>query len=275
MKKPITFKVGGSDQGLPIQTVLARKLALSRNETKRLLDGRQVFVNNQRVWMARHELVTGDRIEVHGIKENAPEVPVKILWKDKHYLIIDKPPGILSNGGWSIEARLARDLERPVYAVHRLDRDTSGCMLLSWSREGRERMIPVFQRREVNKIYEGLVVGKFPPGIESISRPVDGEEALTLVRVLRKRGPFSRVEFTLITGRTHQVRRHLNVFDLHLAGEKNYGKTVLEQPLLRTITRHMLHARQLGFVHPDTGEGVKVRAALPGDFQDAARALGV
>jgi len=275
MKKPIVIKVAGAEKGVLLITLLAKKMGVSRNEAKRLIDSRCVFVNNQRVWMARHELDRGDLIEVHGWRAAEGESPCAILWQDEHYLIIGKPAGWLSNGPGSIEERLEKETGRPVFAVHRLDRDTSGCMLLAWSIPDRERMIPVFQRREVKKVYEGIVVGKIPAGMEVIDRKVEGEEAVTLVNVLARKGPVSRAEFTLITGRTHQIRRHLNAYGLHLAGEKNYGKTSLDREEWRTITRHMLHAKLLAFPHPHTGKTVQVKAGLPDDYRAAAKALGV
>lgn len=275
MSKPQQFKVAGAETGTPLITLLARRLSVSRNEAKRLIDSRSVFVNNQRVWMAKHQLAGGDRIEVHGLRPEAGTKPCSILWQDDRFLIIDKPAGWLSNGPGSIEERLREENDRPVYAVHRLDRDTSGCMLLAWRRADVDRMIPVFQRREVLKVYEGLVIGKIPPGLSLITRSVEGEDAETRLRVVKKHGASARVEFTLVTGRTHQIRRHLTSFGLHLAGEKSYGATVLERPELRTIPRHMLHARMLGFPHPYTEKFIQVRAAFPSDYRAAARLLGV
>jgi 23S rRNA pseudouridine1911/1915/1917 synthase len=276
VKNTITHKITGGENGLELIAWLATKLNLSRNAAKRLIDSRQVFINNQRVWMARHALTPGDRIEVHGLKpELEKEKSIEILWQDDIYLIINKPAGWLSNGAGSVEERLGQELDRPVHAVHRLDRDTSGCMLLAWRKVDREKMIPVFQRREVLKIYEGLVIGKMPSGLEVINQRIDGEDASTLVKVIGRHGPVSRVEFTLITGRTHQIRRHLNSYGLHLAGEKNYGATVLDNSALRTIQRHMLHAKTLGFPHPVTGKRIQIKAALPEDFKRAAKALGL
>lgn len=276
VKNTLNIKVPGPDRGMELIAWLAQKLNISRNAAKRLIDSRQVFVNNQRVWMARHELDAGDRVEVHGITPAEPEQPApEILWQDDTYLIINKPAGWLANGPGSIEQRLQTGLGRPLHAVHRLDRETSGCMLLAFRKADVEKMIPVFQRREVVKIYEGLVIGKWPNGLEVIEKPIEGEEAVTRVKVMRRQGLVSRVEFTLITGRTHQIRRHLNAYQLHLAGEKNYGTTVLENPALRTITRHMLHAKTLGFPHPLTGKMIQVRAGLPDDYRAAAKALGV
>ncbi|HMO49873.1 MAG TPA: RluA family pseudouridine synthase [Kiritimatiellia bacterium] len=275
MKQPIMIRVAGPEKGLPLITLLARKMSISRNEAKRLIDSRRVFVNQQRVWMARHEVEGGDRIEVHGTQDRETEAPCPILWQDDYFLIIDKPAGWLANGPGSIEERVSRETGKPVHAVHRLDRDTSGCMLLAWRKSDGEKMIPVFQRREVQKIYEGLVVGKATAGLEVIDRDVQGESALTLVKTLRKNGQFSRMEFTLITGRTHQIRRHLHAVGLHLAGEKNYGATTVEHPALRTMPRHMLHAKTLGFPHPFTEKTVQIRAPLPADYRRAAHDLGV
>ncbi len=276
VKKSISYKITGGEKGMELIAWLAGKRGLSRNAAKRLIDSRQVFINNQRVWMARHELQVGDRIEVHDGGEIRPSVTaIPLLWQDDTYLVINKPAGLLSNGPESVEIRLGQELGRPVFAVHRLDRDTSGCMLLAWDLARREDMIPVFQRREVLKIYEGLVVGKIPPGVDVINRPIEGEEAVTMIKVLRRIGSIARMEFTLVTGRTHQIRRHLNSYHLYLAGERSYGTTVLENPALRTIHRHMLHAKTLGFPHPLTGKFVQVRAGLPTDYQQAAKALGV
>lgn len=226
--------------------------------------------------MARHEVNTGDMVEVHAISgQDNISKPVAILWQDDHYIIINKPSGWLANGPGSIEERLQKETKRLVHAVHRLDKETSGCMLLAWTKEDMELMIPVFQRREVMKIYEGLVIGKIPPDLGVIKRTVEGEEAVTILKVLRQGKGVARVEFTLVTGRTHQIRRHLTAFGLHLAGEKLYGNTTLDAPILRTLNRHMLHAKLLGFPHPHTGKDVQARASLPDDYRNAARELGV
>lgn len=275
MSKPVILKVAGPEVGLPLWIFIKQRMKLSGNEAKRLLDTRRVFVNQQRVWMFRHELDAGDVVEVHLPQQEWTETPIEVLWQDEHYLIINKPSGFVSNGPNSIEERLARELDRPVHAVHRLDRDTSGCMLLAWTTEDMEKMIPVFQRREVKKVYEGLVIGRVPSDLSVIERTVEGEEAVTLLKVLRHNRSAARVEFTLITGRTHQIRRHLNAYKLHLAGEKNYGNTTLDNPVLRTIKRHMLHAKLLGFPHPVTNTFVQARSGLPADYKKAAADLGV
>ncbi len=275
MSKPIQLKVAGGEKGLELIALLARRLGLTRNEAKRRIDSRQVFINHQRVWMARHAVQIGDLIEIHGMMTPEVEKPCDILWQDDHFIIINKPAGWLANGTGSVEEKLGRELKRTVHAVHRLDRETSGCMLLAWSREDMQRMIPVFQRREVKKLYEGLVIGNLPESLEVINRPVDGEDAMTLVKVMKRKGPASRLEFTLITGRTHQIRRHLTALGLHLAGEKQYGATTLDNPVLRTLKRHMLHAVLLGFPHPYTQTFVQARATIPEDFKMAAKALGL
>lgn len=278
MTKTTTIRIAGPERGHQLIAILAQKLGISRNAAKRLIDARGVFVNNQRVWMARHEVDTGDIVEIHGAHGPASAYepsPVEVLWQDDYYLIVNKPSGLLSNGPDSVEQKLRQDLKREVHAVHRLDRDTSGCMLLSWSKPDMEKMIPVFQRRDVTKIYEGLVIGKWPGGITVIDRKIEGEEAVTLIKLLKLNGHAARVEFSLITGRTHQIRRHLAAHELHLAGEKNYGTNTLQNKALRQIGRHMLHAKLLGFPHPATGKFVQARAGFPADYKAAAKALGV
>lgn len=277
VKKGRIIKVAGGEKGEELIGWMARKLAISRNAAKRYIDTRQVFVNRQRVWMARHELSAGDLVEILVPDEQTTAKPPRLepRWRDEHYLIINKPPGWLANGPGSVEERLSEELGRPVFAVHRLDRDTSGCMLLAWNKTDREKMIPVFQQREVIKVYEGLVIGKIPPGLDVINRKIEGEEAITRLKVLKRVGDVARVEFTLVTGRTHQIRRHLTMHQLHLAGDKNYGSTVIEKPALRAIPRHMLHAKLLGFPHPVTGKFIEARAPLPDDYRAAAKVLGV
>lgn len=277
VKKGRIIKVAGGEKGEELIGWMARKLAISRNAAKRYIDTRQVFVNRQRVWMARHELSAGDLVEILVPDEQTTAKPPRLepRWRDEHYLIINKPPGWLANGPGSVEERLSEELGRPVFAVHRLDRDTSGCMLLAWNKNDREKMIPVFQQREVIKVYEGLVIGKIPPGLDVINRKIEGEEAITRLKVLKRVGDVARVEFTLVTGRTHQIRRHLTMHQLHLAGDKNYGSTVIEKPMLRAIPRHMLHAKLLGFPHPVTGKFIEARAPLPDDYRAAAKVLGV
>ncbi len=277
VKKGRIIKVAGGEKGEELIGWMARKLDISRNAAKRLIDTRQVFVNRQRVWMARHILQTGDLVEILVAGESADEARprLQVRWRDEHYLIINKPSGWLANGPGSVEEALTESLGRPVFAVHRLDRDTSGCMLLAWNKTGREKMIPVFQQREVIKVYEGLVIGKIPPGLDVINRKIEGEEAITRLKVLRRVGDIARVEFTLVTGRTHQIRRHLTMHQLHLAGDKNYGSTLIENPALRAIPRHMLHAKLLGFPHPVTGKFIEMRCPLPDDYRAAAKVLGV
>lgn len=271
------IKVAGGEKGEELIGWMARKLDISRNAAKKLIDTRQVFVNRQRVWMARHELNTGDLVEilVPEEKSEATLSRLQVRWRDDHYLIINKPPGWLANGPGSVEERLSEELGKPVFAVHRLDRDTSGCMLLAWHKADREKMIPVFQQREVIKVYEGLVIGKIPPGLDVINRKIEGEEAITRLKVLKRLGDVARVEFTLVTGRTHQIRRHLTMHQLHLAGDKNYGSTLIEKPVLRAIPRHMLHAKLLGFPHPVTGKFIEARSPVPDDYRAAAKVLGV
>src|SRR5438105_3198087 len=117
-----TFHVTGDERGLSIVDYLSRRLEISKKKSKQLLDARAVFVNNRRVWMARHEVITGDLVEIQQAPASRPEEqPLHIVFQDGDYLVIDKPPGLTSNGEKSAETRLREQLDKPaIEAVHRL-----------------------------------------------------------------------------------------------------------------------------------------------------------
>jgi len=133
--------------GRPLQDFLAAQLSLSRNRAKALLDNRLVFVNGRRVWMTKHTLRTGDAIEV--LTEATPTrtkpAPLVLVYQDENYVVASKPAGRLSNGEDSVEADCRAPFSLPgIRAVHRLDRDTTGCLLLAKSSEAFDRAVTLF-----------------------------------------------------------------------------------------------------------------------------------
>ncbi len=277
------FVVPPSRKGQTLQDALAEHLHLSRRQAKALLDERSVFVNRRRIWMARHELRAGDEIEIAGAADRPARTertsgprPPKVRFEDDHLLVLDKPPGLLSDGPDGAVARLAaaRGLTG-LEAVHRLDRDTSGALLVARTPQIRDALIQIFATRAVTKVYQAVVMGdaRAHPPPEVIRKPVDGASAVTGVKVLRAGRQASLLELHPETGRTHQIRIHLQSVGLPVAGDRAYQAGRIDDPALRRIPRQMLHALHIGLAHPVTGKPLHVTAPLPPDFIHALRQL--
>lgn len=272
------LKVAGGEHGRKLQEFLCQRLGISRKQAKRLLDDRSVFVNHQRVWMAKHPLVVDDIVEVRqsSAAQRRLEEPLLILHEDDDYLIIDKPAGLLANGPASAESRLQEHFKNTALeAVHRLDRDTSGCFLLAKNRAAFEAMVKVFQERAVSKTYMAIARGRVPSSLRTIRAPIENQEAITHLRVLRGNNIATLLQLELETGRTHQIRRHLAASSHPLVGDKQYETRTIDRDELRRAPRQMLHAAKLSFKHPATGETVEAEADTPADFKSMQRALGI
>jgi 23S rRNA pseudouridine1911/1915/1917 synthase len=277
---PRAFAVDRAAAGASLDAFLAAAAGVSRKQAKRWLDTRAVFVNGRRVWMAHHRLAADDRVELAtpaaepGPRAAGDAAPVAVLHEDPHYLVVDKPAGWLSNGPGSLEERLRRERPEPgLVAVHRLDRDTTGCFLFARSEEARRAAVEVFRRREVGKVYEAIVLGSFPRGVRTFAQPVDGQAASTEVTLLRAGPAASLVEVRIGTGRTHQIRVHLLGAGHPVAGDKAYGTSRALPAALRAVPRQMLHARRLRLVHPLGGPPVVAEAPRPHDFAETLHRL--
>lgn len=254
---------------------LALKLDTSRKKAKHLLDARVVFVNDRRVWMAHHELAQGDRVEVQGGAHRAERGPgVRILHRDADIVVADKPTGTLAVGRHSVESELRERWNSPdIMAVHRLDRDTSGCLIFATGRGAREAMLDLFRRDQITKVYQAIVVGGVGPDIKEIRAPLDGQRAVTRLRVLSANRRASHLQLKIETGRTHQIRRHMALVRHPVVGDKAYATH--EQPLeaFRQAPRQMLHAVSVSFRHPGTGGMLRVTSPLPRDYRACLASL--
>ena len=259
---------------------LAEALGLSRKRAKNLIDQRIVFVNNARVWMARHMLERGDRVEVHiaapAAPKAAPAAPrrIPILYKDQDYLVADKPAGLLSNGPASVEELLRKELAEPALAaVHRLDRDTSGCLLFARNAEAGRNIITLFYEKAVTKVYPAIAMGRVSSGVHEINAPVDGKPAVTKVTVVRSNSLATHLKLLIETGRTHQIRKHMLRIRHPLAGDKVYATGAVMVEAFRRVPRQMLHAASISFKHPVNGTLISAHAPLPRDFVQCLAAL--
>ena len=273
--KSTRHQVPASESGVDLLSFVASRLNLSRRQAKEILDQRNVLVNGSRIWMARHPLRVGDEVEVLRSEVLRPATdPVSVLWRDPFLLVVDKPAGILSDGQRSMEERLRQALNIPsLLAVHRLDRDTSGCLIYAVNDEAKQRMIPLFRNRQIVKTYHAIVSGRVSGKPDVIRTPVEGQEAVTHLRVLDASAAASHLTLKIDTGRTHQIREHMLHIGHPVVGDRSYSVSKRIPEALRGVPRQMLHASGLGFRHPLTGQTIHAEAPLPQDFRECLQML--
>jgi 23S rRNA pseudouridine1911/1915/1917 synthase len=266
----------------------------SRGVAERLLSEGGVLVDG----LGRpksHKLTGGEELEfeppVAQLSTLVPQaMDLEIPYEDEHLLIVDKPAGLVvhpapgHSHGTLVHGLLAYDVEggeepeRPGI-VHRLDRDTSGLLVVARSAEAHRRLQEMVQAREVTREYLALVVGRPRSRRGTIDAPIGRDrhdalrhsldtdsprEAVTHFEVEELLRRHSLLRVSLETGRTHQIRVHLAAIDLPVAGDPVYGR-----PADLGLERQFLHAQRLAFQHPVTGEQVDVRSELPADLREA------
>lgn len=262
------FTVKYKQEGMRLFEIIAEVQGISKKQAQAAIDAKQVFVNGKRVWIRKHAVAEGDVVEIM-LTVKQPDAPKKIpiLWQDADYLIVNKPAYLLTNASdESVEARLQKqEKNKRICAVHRLDKETSGCVIFAKSDEAKKAMIPMFKGRDIIKIYRAVTVGKLPRTWNEIRTDIDGYMSTTLVKNLDSNKHASYLELRIETGRTHQIRRHLADKRYPVLGDKKYGGSGSDLSLAQP--RQMLHAYRLIFPHPKTGTPVRATAPLPNDFR--------
>lgn len=278
--KSLNLKVSATENGATLIGFLSNRLGVSRNKAKETIDQRRVFINGRRTWMARHRLKSGDQITgSFSVEKSADIKSAVILYEDRDYLIVNKPAGILSNGPNSLEQELTAMTGWPeLAACHRLDKDTSGCLIFAKAAKAKERIITLFAKNEVGKKYEAIIRGRLPKETMTIATPIDGQKAITHVRRLdatpsasHAGGMASHVSISIETGRTHQIRKHLASIGHPVLGDQHYGVGREVPQSERLIGRQMLHAAEIEFTQPFSGLPVHGRAPFPADIKDCLR----
>ena len=294
---PIELIVSEDDAKLRLDQLLARRLPqYSRSRLQQLIRSGFVRLNDAST-RARQIVRAGDKIDVREppveqIEIQPQRIPLDILFEDDDLIVINKPAGLTVHpGAGQREQTLVNALlshcttlsgiggkERPGI-VHRLDRETSGCLVVAKNDLAHRELSRQFADRNVEKIYLALVAGKLrkPASVieERIGRhPVHrqrmsvttkrGRTAKTEYRVVRSNEEASLIECRLHSGRTHQVRVHLHHLGHPVLGDKVYGAR-----LVKNLPRQMLHAWKLAFRHPQTGEWKQFQASVPDDFKEA------
>jgi 23S rRNA pseudouridine1911/1915/1917 synthase len=297
--------------GERLDTYLRTKfLAISRGTLQKLIDTGDIRVNGREV-KATYSPKAGDLVTVtwpepKKLDLTPEEIPLDVLFEDSDLLVLNKPPGMVVHpGAGNYEHTLVNALlhhcqgqlsgiagyARPGI-VHRLDKDTSGCLVIAKNDTAHLGLSDQFRNRTVEKIYHAILCGDLPKPAGEIQAAITrhpshrrsmtiaetgrGRDARTSYRVLERLRCATLVQVVLHTGRTHQIRVHFLHLGFPLAGDRTYGGK--QNARLRTQTnydapRQMLHSCSLAFKHPRTGQRISAAAPWPVDFQAAVLAL--
>jgi len=321
----LTFRIGAEDSGTRLDSHLAARIpGWSRARIQRLIEDGDVLVHG-RTSKPSYKLRAGDEIEVELTPatpaEFSPEnIPLDVVYEDDDLIVVNKPAGMvvhpaagISSGtlanaiayrlriadcGMRIENQDATAFVNPQSEfripqsvrpgiVHRLDRDTSGLIVIAKTESAHENLADQFRAREVFKSYVALVHGRVGQESGRVEEPIardprnrtrmavvrGGRPALSLYRVRQRFERFTLLDVEIKTGRTHQIRVHLQWLKHPVVGDATYGggrdKTVADAQLRARISRlgrQFLHAEQLGFRHPRTNEQLRFKAPLPDDL---------
>ncbi|MBQ4280326.1 MAG: RluA family pseudouridine synthase [Rikenellaceae bacterium] len=265
--------------------LLARLAGRSRTTVKSYLSHRQVSVNHQITTQFNEPLHAGDTVTVSTGRgpEELRHPMLRIVFEDAHLIVIDKRHGLLSMGTdrerektayYILSAHVKRsDPDGRIFIIHRLDRETSGLMMFAKSQQVQEAMQRNWTDRVLERRYVAVVEGHLPRPEGIIDAPLaenkglkvfvsnEGQSAVTRYRTLRAGEGYTLVELSLDTGRKNQIRAHMEHICHSVAGDRKYGAAT--DPAGRVL----LHARQLRFLHPVTGEELDFRTAVPALFE--------
>jgi len=296
------FRATAAEEGLRLDAAVRSRLGLgSRSAAQRLIDRGLVTVDG-RERAKSYRLTSGERVETapdpdEAPTAGAPEVAFAVAWEDEHLLVVDKPAGVVVHpGAGHRQGTLAQALA-PVAAggadperagiVHRLDRDTSGLLLVARSEEVHGALVRLIRERRVRREYLALVAGRPDARSGTIDAPLGRDPvhrtaistrsdraraAVTHFEVVETLPQTALLSVRLETGRTHQIRAHLAAIDHPLCGDLRYGGEACGRRL--GLTRQFLHSMRVGFTHPVTGEPIVCESKPPADLRralDAAR----
>jgi 23S rRNA pseudouridine1911/1915/1917 synthase len=309
-----TISVEPEAVGTRLDSFLASRIAeLSRTRIQRAIEDGDVLVN-ERASKPGYRLREGDRIEVDLPEpppvDLAPEpIELKIVFEDDDLVVVDKPAGMVVHPGAGVESgTLANALVhhfnelsnaagsiRPGI-VHRIDRETSGLLVVAKNDVAHERLSDQFRDRLVFKIYTALVYGRVKEDRGEIETRIGrspqnrtrmsvvgggaGRAAHTIFEAVRRYSEFTLLNVEIKTGRTHQIRVHMAYKNHPVVGDRTYGQgrensvnRVLVRQRINALGRHFLHSSRLAFTHPRTGERLELASALPPELESFLAAL--
>jgi len=292
--------VDGERSGQRIDNFLRSELpGVPKGRLYRLLRRGEVRVNGGRV-RAEHKLIEGDEVRVPPARIRAEGAPPsqrqardmldRVLYEDKRLLVLNKPTGVAVHGGSGIShgvielLRHARPDLKELALVHRIDRETSGCLVMAKRRSALRDLHERFREGKVEKNYLALVVGDWQLGEQLIDAPLHvqnrqngerhvvvsgkhGKSAQTRVSLSRKYGNYSLLQCAPLTGRTHQIRVHLDHAEHPIAGDERYGDDDANRKARKFgLKRLFLHAQSIAFAS-DSGNDLHFTAPLAEDLE--------
>ena len=294
------FAVQEDEAGARLDVALAARAGVSRSAAQRLIEEERVTVDGLPA-RKRHELRAGEIVawqrgpEPSGVL-TAEDVPYAIVYEDDWLLVVDKPAGIvvhpapghehgtLAQGLVEHGARGGHEMRPGI--VHRLDKDTSGLLIVAKGELAYRALIAAMERRDIRRVYLTVLRGSLPQDDGTIDAPIGrhardrkrmslhttaGKRAVTHFRVLGRAPGFTLVRVRLETGRTHQIRVHFAALGYPVAGDVQYGGR--ERP--DGLARQFLHAARLAFPHPIEGREMEFSSSLPPDLSDFLLAQGL
>ncbi|HEX5394294.1 MAG TPA: RluA family pseudouridine synthase [Rhodocyclaceae bacterium] len=290
------LEVGEESAGQRIDNFLLRVAkGVPKSHVYRILRSGEVRVNRGRVG-ADYRLNMGDMVRVPPIRTAerpaAAAVPARdfaVAYEDDALIVLDKPSGVAVHGGSGIsfgvieQLRRARPLAKFLELVHRLDRETSGLLMVAKKRVALTKLQDLFRYGGISKRYLALVKGRWmnptqhvrlslhkyltSDGERRVSVSPEGKDAHSIVRLVARWQSYSLVEVELKTGRTHQIRVHLSHLGFPLVGDDKYGDFALNREVQKQgLKRMFLHAAKLNFSHPVSGEFIDLEAPLPSEL---------
>jgi len=295
-KESVSFvQIDEEDAGQRIDNYLVRILkGVPKSHVYRILRSGEVRVNKGRV-DAAYRLAPGDTVRLPPVRTASreaaqafvPEGHFPVVYEDDALLVIDKPAGVAVHGGSGVsfgvieQLRRARPEARYLELVHRLDRETSGLLMIAKKRSALVKLHEMIRNDVPQKRYFALVLGQWPDKLRHVKLPLfkwhtpegekrvrvqeeGGQYAHTIFSVLERYRGFTLVEAWLKTGRTHQIRVHTQANGCPIAGDERYGDFARNKTLVRDgLKRMFLHAHSLKLPHPLTGEPLELSAPLP------------
>lgn len=293
------MEVQTQDIGKRIDKYLTEQLDYSRTIIQKMLEENKITVNNTKV-KPSYKLEENDTIQIlEEYKEEntltGENIPLDIVYEDKYLLIINKPSGMVvhpGNGnkthtlvnaliGYTSNLSTTQDEFRPGI-VHRIDKDTSGLIVIAKNNKTHELLAEMFKNKTINRYYIALVIGQIPVNEGIIDAPIgrdpnerkrytvtknNSKTAITHFKVLKRYKGYTLIKLKLSTGRTHQIRVHMKYIGYPIYNDPVYTNSKC------TPFGQFLHSKEIDFIHPITNKQIQIEAPLPKEFQDFISSL--